>query len=150
MPNTYTRAYTEVIEILSHFPKEEYYKIPIEKIEFYKNNMDKEYDYKINPKVNLSEQNISKEANAILISLFRDYFATEKQKSTLENLLRQNQLKEEKEKVDRYTPNNMFKDKSTSIEISQQENVSIVKYKESFISKFLSKIKSIFNRVENK
>ncbi len=146
MTNTYTRAYTEVIEILSHFSREEYSKIPIEKIEFYKNNMDKEYDYKINPNVDLSEQNISKEANAILVSLFRDYFATEKQKSTLENLLRQNQLKEEKEKIEKYTPNNMFKDKSPSIEMPQQENVSIVKYKESFVSKFLSKIKLIFNK----
>lgn len=146
MTNTYTRAYTEVIEILSHFSKEEYSKIPISKIEFYKNNMDKEYDYKINPKVDLSEQDISKEANAILISLFRDYFATEKQKSTLESLLRQNKLKEEKEKIEKYASNNIFKSKSPIIEMLQQDNVSIIKYKKSFFSKFLSKIRSIFNK----
>ena len=143
MTNTYTRAYTEVIEILSHLSEEEYAKIPIAKIEFYKNNMDKQYSYKINPKVNLSEQNISKEANAILISLFRDYFTNEKQKSTLENILRQNQLKEEKEKKEKYTSNDIF---SHIIETPQQEPISIIEYKETFISKFLSKIKSIFNK----
>ena len=40
--NTYAKAYTEVLEIIKYFPKEEYSKIPLKKIEFYKNNMDKD------------------------------------------------------------------------------------------------------------
>lgn len=146
MTNTYTRAYTEVLEILNHFSREEYDKIPNEKIEFYKNNMDKEYDYRINPKVDLSKQNISKEANAILISLFRDYFATKKQKSTLENLLNQNQLKAEKEKAEKYNYDNMFKDKLYMSKATTEDNVSIIEYKESLFSKFFSKLKTIFNK----
>ena len=47
MTNAYTRAYTEVLEILSHFSKEEYAKIPTKKIEFYRSNMDKKYNYKM-------------------------------------------------------------------------------------------------------
>ena len=66
MTNNYARAYTEVLEILSHFSDEEYSKIPIEKIEFYKKNMDKGYIYMINPEIDLSKQVISDEANAIL------------------------------------------------------------------------------------
>ena len=146
MTNTYTRAYTEVLEILNHFSREEYDKIPNEKIEFYRNNMDKEYDYRINPKVDLSKQNISKEANAILISLFRDYFATKKQKSTLENLLNQNQLKAEKEKAEKYNYDNMFKDKLYMWKETTEDNVSIIEYKESLFSKFFNKLKMIFNK----
>ena len=134
MTNTYARAYTEVIEILNRFSKEEYSKIPIEKIEFYKNNMDREYRYSIDSKADLSKQSISKEANAILISLFRDYFANEKQKSILESLLRQNQLKEEREKAKKYNPNNIFKDKTTKSEITEKA-VAMVEYKESFFTK---------------
>lgn len=141
MTNTYARAYTEVIEILNHVSREEYSKIPIEKVEFYKNNMDREYTYSINPKVDLSKQNISKEANAILISLFKDYFADEKQKSTLENLLRQNQLKEETEKAEKYNPNNIFKDKTTKVEATEK-SVAMVEYKESSFTK----IKNWFKR----
>lgn len=144
MTNTYTRAYTEVLEILSHFSREEYDKIPAEKIEFYKENMDKEYDYRINLKVDLSKQNISREANAILISLFRDYFATEKQKSTLDNLLNQNQLKSEKEKIEKYSSNNIFKDKLPISKATMEENVSIIEFKESLFSKFFNRIKKIF------
>ena len=33
--STYSRAYTEVLEIIKYFPEEEYSKIPKEKIEFY-------------------------------------------------------------------------------------------------------------------
>lgn len=109
MTTKYKKAYTEVLEILSHLPKEEYCKIPKEKINFYNENMDKDYIYKIDNTLELSKQNISKEANAILISLFRDYFATEKQKRILKNLLNKNQEKLEKEKSNNYNANNIFK-----------------------------------------
>lgn len=109
MTNTYARAYTEVIEILSYFSKEEYNRIPEEKISFYKKHMDKDYIYNINPGIDLSKQKVSKEANAILISLFRDYFATEKQRQTLNNLLNQNQEKLEKIKTEKYNYNDIFK-----------------------------------------
>ena len=39
----YAKAYTEVLEIISYFPQEAYNKIPSEKINFYKQNMDKNY-----------------------------------------------------------------------------------------------------------
>lgn len=94
----YKKAYTEVLEILKYLPQNEYCRIPKEKIIFYKENMDKDYIYNINPRLELFKQNISKEANAILVSLFRDYIATERQKSILKKLLYQNQEKLEKEK----------------------------------------------------
>ena len=67
--NNYAKAYTEVLEIIKHFPKEEYQKIPNEKILFFEANMDKNYDFKIDPKICLEKQNISEEANAIIIIL---------------------------------------------------------------------------------
>ena len=109
MVNKYERAYTEVLEILKYLPKEEYGKLPKEKIDFYRKNRDKDYLYNINPQLELSKQDISEEANAILVSLFRDYMATEKQKRILKNLLKQNQEKLEETKKAIYDKNNMFK-----------------------------------------
>lgn len=117
MINNYAKAYTEVLEILRYFSAEEYSKIPKEKIDFYKSNMDKDYDYNINPNIDLSKQYISKEANAILISLFRDYFATENQKKTLNKLLNQNQEKLENIKRKKYDIGKLFKNnKNDSID----------------------------------
>ena len=143
MTSAYSKAYAEVLEIISHFPKEEYDKIPKEKIKFYENNMDKDYAYKINTDQELSKQYISKEANAILVSLFRDYFATEKQKEVLGNLLNKNQKELEKEKREKYNPDNIFKKKDE--EKIREENTSIIEYKESFFTKFTNFIKKLLN-----
>ncbi len=141
MIDKYARAYTEVLEILSHFSEEEYYKIPKEKIEFYENNKDNNYEFVINPEVDLSQQYISKEANAILISLFRDYFATENQKETLKNLLKQNQEQLEEIKKEKYSQDNLFK-KNTNIKINRSEvqEQSLTEYKEPLWKKIFNMI----------
>ena len=56
--NTYARAYTEILEIIKYFPKEEYAKIPKEKIEFYKKNMDTNYNYNCCTWINNNRRNI--------------------------------------------------------------------------------------------
>ena len=139
--STYSRAYAEVLEIIKYFPKEEYSKIPEEKIEFYKNNMDKDYIFTINPKIDLSEQNISPEANAIIVNIFRDYFATEEQKVKIKEILDLNQKKEEQEKREKYNPNDIFKkankDKHITFETTENKNnTALIEYKESFFIRF--------------
>ena len=122
MNNSYAKAYTEVLEILSHFSAEEYSKIPQEKINFYKNNMKKNYEYSIDPDIDLSKQYISKEANAILISIFRDYFANDSQRQTLNNLLNQNQKKHENIIKEKYNPDNIFINNNRNVTIDNAEN----------------------------
>ncbi len=122
MTNSYAKAYTEVLEILSHFSKEEYSKIPQEKINFYKSNMEKNYEYSINPNIDLSKQYISKEANAILLSIFRDYFANDRQRKTLNNLLSQNQEKLENIKREKYNSKNILINNNRNVTIDNSEN----------------------------
>lgn len=143
MINTiYAKAYTEVLEIIKHFPEEEYNKIPKEKIEFYKDNKDKDYAFVINPEIDLSEQNISPEANAIIVNLFRDYFATEEQKVKIKEILDLNQKKEEQEKREKYNPDDIFKKANKNTEITNIEtsenntNTALIEYKESFFARF--------------
>ena len=151
MISAYKKAYTEVIEIIKYFPKEEYDKIPLEKINYYKENMDKNYNFQINPNIELEKQNISKEANAILVTLFNDYFATDRQKEVLNNLLKQNQQKLEIRKYEEYNPNNLFmqstiKQQNTETLQENQKETSLVEIKESFFTKFINFIKNIFKR----
>lgn len=151
MISAYKKAYTEVIEIIKYFPKEEYDKIPLEKINYYKENMDKNYNFQIDPNIELEKQNISKEANAILVTLFNDYFATDRQKEVLNNLLKQNQQKLETQKYEEYNPNNLFmqstiKQQNTETLQENQKETSLVEIKESFFTKFINFIKNIFKR----
>lgn len=151
MIGAYKKAYTEVIEIIKYFPKEEYDKIPLEKINYYKENMDKNYNFQIDPNIELEKQNISKEANAILVTLFNDYFATDRQKEVLNNLLKQNQQKLEIRKYEEYNPSNLFiqptiKQQDTEILQENQKETSLSEIKESFFTKFIKFIKNIFKR----
>lgn len=146
--NAYAKAYTEVLEVIKYFPKEEYIKIPVEKIEFYKNNMDKDYNFKINPEIDLSEQNISPEANAIIVNLFTNYYATEEQKVKIKNILDINQRKEEQEKREKYNPDNIFKNRNEENKKEEniiQNEVALVEDKESIFRRFINKIKNIFH-----
>ena len=144
MNNLYAKAYTEVLEIINHFSEDEYKKIPKEKIDFYEKHKDRKYDFKINPNIDLAEQNISRKANAILVSLFRDYFATAKQKEILKNLLQQNQEKLEKEKYLKYNPDNIFNKSNSNINDSK-DKVALVEIKnEVWYRKILTFFKRIF------
>ena len=144
MNNLYAKAYTEVLEIINHFSEDEYKKITKEKIDFYDKHKDRKYDFKINPNIDLAEQNISRKANAILVSLFRDYFATAKQKEILKNLLQQNQEKLEKEKYLKYNPDNIFNKSNSNINDSK-DKVALVEIKnEVWYRKILNFFKRIF------
>ena len=146
--NKYAKAYTEVLEIIKYFPEQEYNKIPKEKIEFYEENKDKNYNFTINPEIDLADQNVSKEASAIIITLFRDYFATEEQKEKLKQLIQLNEKKSEIEKREKYNPNDLFKkidkeDKEDN-EKSIENNLPIEIKKQSFFKRLIDYIKSLF------
>lgn len=145
MNNTYAKAYTEVIEIINHFSEEEYKKIPKEKIEYYENNKDKNYIFKIDPNIDLDKQNISKKAYSILVSLFRDYFATDIQKQILDDLLMQNEQKLEEEKLIKYNPNEIFRKDKNSKEKIEEVSLIIVE-KEKWYKKIFNYFKNIFKK----
>lgn len=148
MNNEYSKAYTEVLEIINHFSEDEYKKIPREKIDFFEKNKDKDYNFQINPNADLAEQNISQNANAILVSLFRDYFATDNQKEILKNLLKQNQEKIEIEKHEKYNPDNIFNNRvnTEKLKDSKEELVLVEIKDQTWYKKILDFFKSIFKK----
>lgn len=122
---TYAKAYTEVLEILNHLSKSQYDKIPKEKVEFFKNNCDISYDFKLQKDL----KNVSTKANAIIISLYKDYFTNEKQKETLKSILQNNTKKVEELKREKYNPDNLFKKNSVKKEVVE-ENTQMIEYRE--------------------
>ena len=148
MNNEYSKAYTEVLEIINHFSEDEYKKIPREKIDFFEKNKDKDYNFQINPNADLAEQNISQNANAILVSLFRDYFATDNQKEIVKNLLKQNQEKIEIEKHEKYNPDNIFNNRVNTEKLKDsKEELALVEIKDqTWYKKILDFFKSIFKK----
>lgn len=130
MTNRYAKAYTEILEIISHFSEEEYSRIPKEKIEYYEENCDKNYIFKLDPNLDLAEQKISREANAILVSLYRDYFASEAEKQKINRLLNINQQRLEEKKRERYSPEQLFENNQENSASEVKEELALVVVKE--------------------
>ena len=142
MNERYKKAYVEVLEIISYFSEEEYNKIPKEKIEFYEANKDNSYNFKFDPEKDLNEQNVSKEAKAIIVNLFKDYFATEDQKEKLKQILINNEEKANKEKEQKYNADKLFNNNNQD---KEDETALIIK-DENIFKKIWNYIKGIFKK----
>lgn len=144
----YACAYKEVIEVLKHTKREDVNKIPKSRILLWRINMNNDYDFKIDTTKTLEEQNLSKEAKAIIANIFKKYWATDYQKERIEAKEKYDIEQMEKEKYQKYNPDDIFKNRKQTI---QQENgvsntIAMVEYKEPLFKRILNKIKNIFNK----
>lgn len=137
----YANAYSEVLEILKNISKEDYEKIPSEKIDLFEKNANKNYNFQYNANLTLNEQNVSKRAKAIIAILFRDYWATPEQREKI--LAKQNydRIQSERDKQKQYDVDNIFKNKEKKAE-TVENSVSMIEYKESIFTR----IKKWFKR----
>ena len=138
----YAMAYTEVIEILNYVPDEDIAKIPKEKLDFYKSNMDNTYNYEIEETKEFEEQEMSDMTKAVLANIFRDYWATPYQKERIEAKEKYDLEKLEEEKREKYNPDDIFKNKK-SLEVENTNLLPMEIKKENFFKKLLNFIKKI-------
>ena len=149
MEKKYARAYTEVLEILKHIHQEEFDRIPKSEIQFYEDNCDKSYKYEYNQNITVDKQIISREANTVIVAIYMNYFANEKQKGIIEKILKQNSIEAEKSKAEKYDIDKIFeKNKEQNVaDKSNSDNLPVdISKKESFITKIINKIKSLFKK----
>lgn len=148
MVDTYARAYTELLEILKYLPKEEYNKIPKEKIEFYEKNKDVNYDYIYDISKSLNEQKISRKTNALILLLYKEYFSTPEINQKIDSILKQNEEKHQAEIREKYNPDNLFNNNINiqNSENNNSENMMIVPEQENIIRRIISWIKKFINR----
>ena len=146
---SYACAYKEVIEILKYTKEEDVNKIPKYNILLWKTNMKKDHKFKVDTNKSLEEQNLSNEAKAIIANIFKKYWATDYQNKRIEEKERYDLEQAEKEKFEKYNPNELFKKQKESITEEKIEDVSMVEYKEETIfQKLINKIKTFFKSIK--
>lgn len=147
----YANAYSEVLEILKYIPVEDYKKIPKNKIELFEINANSDYTFIYNPDKTLEEQNVSKLTKGIIAILFRDYWATEKQREKIIAKQNYDRMKFEEQKKEKYNTdifknrNNFEQGKNVEENIGTNQ-VAIIEYRESIFRRFINKIKNIFHK----
>ena len=143
----YAMAYREVVEILKYVPDEDVKKIPKEKLEFYKSNMDNEYNYKLDMTKEFEEQKMSDTTKAILANIFRDYWANPYQKERIIAKEKFDLEKLEEEKREKYNPDNIFKDRKEEQQRDvENTNLPVEIKKESFFKKLIGFITRLFDK----
>ena len=136
MTQVYKKEYNEILELLKLIPSYDYLKIPSEKIEFFEKHAIKNYNFTIQ---STNELKFSRTTYVIFTKLYRDYIATEEEKSKIDEILKLNEEKKRKE----LKTNELFPNKIKNNEI--QDNLPvIINDNMSLFKRIMNKIRRIF------
>ena len=96
----YKMALKELLIILKYIPKTDYKKIPEDVLKMISTNAEQTYDFYIDEKKSIKDQNISELTKAMLENFYRDYWVTdiEKNKILEEEKINKNKIEEKKKK----------------------------------------------------
>ena len=145
MEETKVKTLSETYCLLKHFPKAYIEKIPPKILELINHFSDSKYYIDINTEKTLDEQNISEETKNMLIVFKYNYWSTEGEKQMIYDKLDENEMKYQQELREKYNYENIFKNKSTQVNVAEK-NVAMIEYKEPIFKSILNRIKSIFKR----
>ena len=142
-------AYAEVDSILELMDTKYLLEIPNQIREMFKTKKANNYTKKIVANIPLQEQNLYPETLEILAALNYHYWCKdEKKKKELLKLYYENESKKEQEIREKYSPDNIFKEKQMKSSVHEnEENVAMtIIEKESIWSKIINFMKKIFNK----
>lgn len=148
MDTVYREAFAEVLKVLNYVDKNLTNKIPNRFIDFLEENKDPNYIVKIDFTNDNWENTIKEETQAILALIYRDYIVSpEKRKELIAEEINVQQ-RIENEIREKYNPDNIFS-KSKQEEIIEDSivnnEVAMMKYKESIFKKIVNKFKNILH-----
>ena len=144
---------TELSTIIKYMPKEYQNKIPTNVVGFFEENKSNNYSVNINPNNIFDKSNIKKETLAIIAMLNIKYWCpNENLKKQLIKKYNENEKQYQKEIREVYNSDNLFKNRNKNSDISEvnevENTVTMVEYKEYFISRIINKIKQLFKKVQ--
>lgn len=141
----YSKAYSEVLEVLRYIPKVDLVKIPKDEIMFYIKNMDNKHNYKYNFNKPFEDQKLMRLSKIIISNIYIKYLAKNKEE-LLENERKEIlKLDEENRKI--YNTDNIFRNKYLNIQeedTNNENNSLIVIEKQGFFRKIIDKIRRLF------
>lgn len=148
---SYANAYKEVLVIINKLVKKDYEKIPKEYIEFLEENCNSDYQFEYDSSKSFAEQELLDDTKYILFGLFEKFGATDMQKAKIKTFKNNYMNNLEKQKREKYNPNEIFKSKknksNTQKTIKQEEKLEMMEYKEEkWYKKILKRILDLFTR----
>lgn len=156
--NEFSDASAEIIEILKYLPQSDVEKVPQKLRSFFIKVANNNYVTKIDPNKSLQEQEIKEKTKDLIAVLYRNYWCSEEERTSLDKKLIENDKKYEEILREKYNLDNIFevkakvkeehkeeiKEEKELIENTTQEMIKYTKL--NFLQKIFEKIKSFFKR----
>ena len=139
----YSEAITETLDILKHTRKEDVDKISSKFMDFLNANASKTYKPELDHTKRIKDMQLNVKTKAILAIIYTKFWCNSEKKEQFNRVLKENEIKREKELREKYNPDNIFQDRNPKIE-KTDNYVSMIEYKDSFFTKLIKKIKNIF------
>ena len=156
---TTKEMYSEVYGVIKVLGKEYIRKLPKTVLKVIIENREENYNPKYNMSISLKKQDVNRKTLAMIALLHYNYWCdTEEDRQKLKTILENNEEKHQKEIREKYSNDKIFNNSNIKKE-EEKENIketeiknevlldsNIVKYKQSFFSKIVEKIKKWVKR----
>ncbi len=143
----FSEGITETLDILKHMKEADVNKISKSFIDFLEKNKSTNYVPNLDHTKKINEMDLKEKTKDILATIYLNYWCNDEQKADYLKLLKENEKKHQEELREKYNPDNLFNNKTTTIVNNEppKENVALVEVKESILTKFIKIIKKIFH-----
>lgn len=136
-------AITEVLDILKHTRKQDVDKISPKFMEYLEKNSLDDYKTNLDHNKKIKDMQLRKKTRVFLAIIYRKFWCNDEQRNAFDRKLKDNEIRHQKEAKEKYNPDNIFK-KQKQIESVQEDEVSIMTYKESIFKKIINRIIKFF------
>lgn len=143
MKSISSKSARELNQIINFLPEEYLQKIPAETIEYLKTKEDKNYITKISCIGDITENNVLEETKNYLAYIFLNYLSNEEEKREYENLLGENESRNQKES-EKYDIREVFERRKNKYR--QEERSLIIIEEKNLLKIIFEKIKNLFRK----
>lgn len=137
----YSRAYTELIEILRTISRTDLIKIPRDILQFYISNRDKNHKFIYNETLQFKDPNMMQLTKILFANLYVEYWATEERKKEIRKQDREELLRIEAEKQELYSVDDLFKKRKEMLVDKNEEISMIIVEKKNIFSRIIEKVR---------
>lgn len=145
------QAYSEIDEFLELLSEEKRSKIPPKLRKIFKEEKDKNYTKKIDPRIPIKDQKLKDETLGIIALLNLEYWTEdEEEKETLKKIYIENEKKYQEKLKKEFNSDDIFKDRNEQVKnkIIEAEKNEMTVYKEPIIKRIINKIQNLFRKRE--
>lgn len=145
----YSEAITETLDIIRHTRKEEVDKISSEFMEFLNANASKTYKPELDHTKKIKEMQLKRKTKVILAIIYKKFWCNSEKQEQFNRVLKENEIKLENKLIEKYNPDDIFKNKNRIIPQEEQQSeetrMTIVQ-EEKWYQKIFNLIKNLFHR----